>query len=158
MIDLPNEAEIAAMKTFDVAGRLLVAGTDGRGFILDEKDALAQTKAGKVVLNVDDGVQAVVCVTVPQNADHVAVISSGRKMLVFKMADLPVMAKGKGVILQRFKTGRLTDVRAFNLKEGLTFKYGAGETKVDDVKPWIGERAQAGLTPPNGFPKNNKFS
>ncbi len=158
MIDLPNEAEIVAMKPFDAAGRLLVAGTDGRGFILDEKDAFAQTKAGKQVLNVDDDVQAILCLTIPQNADHIATVASNRKMLVFRIDEVPVMAKGKGVILQKFKDGRLSDARAFNLAEGLAFKYGAGETRVEDIGPWIGERAQAGKVPPNGFPKNNRFS
>ncbi len=158
MIDLPNEAEISAIKPFDPAGRLLVASTDGRGFILEEKDALAQTKNGKQVLNVDGKVQAVICLPVPPASDHIATIATNRKMLVFKVEEVPVMAKGKGVILQKFKDGRLSDARAFILKEGLTFKYGAGETRVDDIGPWIGERAQAGRLPPNGFPKNNRFA
>jgi topoisomerase-4 subunit A len=157
MIDLPNEAEIATVKVFDPFGRILVAGTDGRGFVLEEKDAFAQTRAGKVVLNVDDDVQAMLCLNIPSGADHLATIASNRKMLVFPLAEIPVMAKGKGVILQKFKDGRLSDARAFALVEGLTFKYGSGETKVEDIGPWIGARAQAGRLPPNGFPKNNKF-
>ncbi len=157
MIDLPNEAEIASMKTFDPAGRLLVGATDGRGFVVEEKDVLAQTKNGKQVLSVEGKIQASVCLTIPPGADHVATIATNRKMLVFKLEEIPVMAKGKGVILQKFKDGRLSDARAFNLTEGMTFKYGTGETRVDDIGPWIGERAQAGRLPPNGFPKNNKF-
>jgi topoisomerase-4 subunit A len=158
MIDLPNDAEITIMKPFDPSARLLVASDDGRGFIVEEKDALAQTKNGKQVLNVDEGSQATICVTIPEGADHLATITTSRKMLVFKLDEVPVMAKGKGVALQKFKDGKLSDARAFTLKQGLTFKYGAGETKVDDIKPWIGTRAQAGKVPPNGFPKNNRFS
>ena len=157
MIDLPNEADVATMKTHDPFGRLLVAGTDGRGFILEEKDAFAQTKAGKQVLNVEDKVKATICIPIGPTDDHVATIGTGRKLLVFPLAEIPVMGKGKGVMLQKFKDGQLADARAFALAEGLTFKYGAGETRLDDIGPWLGSRAQAGRLPPNGFPKNNRF-
>lgn len=157
MVDLPNEADAAAMKVYDADGKLLVASDDGRGFIVMEKDVLAQTKNGKQILNVGVDSEATICRTVGGDHDYVATIASNRKMLVFKLSDLPVMAKGKGVILQKFKDGQLSDVRTFKLKEGLSYKYGSGETIVSDIKPWIGERAQAGKLPPNGFPKSNKF-
>ncbi len=157
MADLPNDADIAVIKVYNPEAKLLVASEEGRGFIVPEKDVLAQTRTGKQVLNVDENVEARICVSVPPDADHIAVIGSNRKMLVFPLEQAPEMGKGKGVILQRFKDGKLSDAKAFNLKQGLTFKYGAGETQVSDIKPWIGERAQAGKLPPNGFPKNNRF-
>jgi len=155
--DLPNDADIAVIKVFNPEGKLLVASEEGRGFIVPEKDVLAQTRTGKQILGVDSGVEAKICVVVPQGADHVATIGTNRKMLVFPLEQVPEMSKGKGVILQKIKDGTLSDVRAFNWKQGLSFKYGAGDTVVGDLKPWVGERAQAGRLPPNGFPKNNKF-
>ncbi len=158
MADLPNDADIAVIKVFDGAGRLLVAADDGRGFIVPEKDVLAQTKNGKQVLNVSGGIEARICVTVPETADHLATIGTNRKMLVFALEEVPEMGRGKGVILQRFKDGGLSDAKPFQWDGGLSFKYGAGETVVEDLNPWVGKRAQAGRLPPNGFPKSNKFS
>ncbi len=158
MVDLPNDADIAALKVFNPEGRLLVVSEDGRGFIVPEKEVLAQTRAGKVVLNVGEGVEAKLCIALPANADHLAIIGTNRKMLVFKLDQIPEMTRGKGVILQKYKDGSVSDVKAFNLKEGLYFQYGAGETRVDDIKLWIGERAQARRLPPYGFPKSAKFS
>ena len=78
-------------------------------------------------------------------------------MLVFPIAELPEMAKGKGVILQRYAGGIIADVKAFNLAEGLTYKFRGTDKQVESVEPWIGKRAQAGRLPPNGFPQSNKF-
>ena len=87
--------------------------------------------------------------------DHIAVLGKGRKMLVFPLSELPEMARGKGVILQKDK---LSDAKTFNWKEGLTYKTGSNEVKVTNLKSWLGTRAQAGKLPPNGFPTKNKFS
>ncbi len=157
MADLPNDVDIAAMKIYDADGRLIVASDDGRGFIVAEKEVLAQTRSGKQILNVSGNTEALICKSIPADADHIAVMGTNRKMLVFAMDELPEMAKGKGVILQRFKDGGLADIKAFRGESGLSFKYGAGETVVEDITPWLGKRAQAGRLPPNGFPKNNKF-
>lgn len=157
MADLPNDADITAIKVFEHEGKLLVASEDGRGFIVLEKDVLAQTKNGKQILNVGDKTEAKLCVVIPDTADHIATIGTNRKMLVFELEEIPEMSKGKGVILQKYKDGGLSDAKAFNWDEGLMFKYGAGETLVEDINPWAGQRAQAGRLPPNGFPKNNKF-
>jgi topoisomerase-4 subunit A len=90
--------------------------------------------------------------------DHVAVIGKNRKMLVFALADVPEMARGRGVMLQKFKDGGLADLKTFKWDNGLSYRYGGGETVVPDLNPWLGERAQAGKMPPNGFPKSNKFN
>ena len=145
------------MFLYEPEKKLLLASDDGRGFIVEQKDVQAQTRNGKQVLNVSGDVEAKICTEVPDDADHVAVIGQNRKLLIFPMDEMPVMGKGKGVILQRYKDGGVSDVKLFNLEEGLSFKYGAGATTVDDIMPWLGKRAQAGRMPPNGFPKNNKF-
>ncbi len=157
MVDLPNDADIAALMVFDPEAKLLVASEDGRGFIVPEKDVLAQTKNGKQVLNVDEKTEAKICLRIAPEHNHIATIGSNRKMLVFPLEQIPEMSKGKGVILQKFKDGRLSDARTFNLKAGLTYRSGSSENKVDNVKAWIAERAQAGKLPPNGFPKSGKF-
>lgn len=158
MIDLPNDADIADILVYDAEGKLLIASDDGRGFIVEEKDVLAQTKNGKQILNVKGNVEAKLCIRLSDDDDHVAVMGANRKMLIFALEEIPEMAKGKGVILQRYKDGGIADFKPFNLEHGLSFKYGAGETTVEDITPWLGKRAQAGRMPPNGFPKNNKFS
>ena len=158
LVDLPNDADIVDMEVYNQEGRMIVAADDGRGYIVQMKDVLAQTKNGKQILNVSGKVEAKLCIPMNEEDDHVAVIGQNRKMLVFPIDQLPEMAKGRGVILQRYKDGGLSDLKTFKWDEGLTYKYGSGETVVEDLNPWVGERAQAGRLPPNGFPKSNKFS
>ena len=156
MIDLQNEADLITLNVHDPERKLLVAADDGRGFIVPEKEILSQTKNGKQCLLVKDGVEARVCT--PVVGDHAAVIGSNRKLLIFKIAEIPEMTRGVGVILQRYKDGGLSDAKTFVLKEGLAY-YSAGKERVEkSLKPWIGERAQAGMLPPNGFPRSAKFS
>lgn len=157
MVDLPNDADITEILLYDSAGKLLVASTDGRGFLVKAEDVLAQTRSGKQVLNVDGKVEALLCKYIAADHDHMAVIGKNRKMLVFAMDELPEMTRGKGVILQKFKDGGLADAKSFASSRGLEFKYGAGTTVVEEITPWFGKRASAGRLPPNGFPKNNKF-
>ena len=157
MVDIPNDAHTMMMRVHKPDMRMLVASTDGRGFIVNSNDILAQTKTGKQVLNVSGKVEAAICRYINEGDDHIATIGKNRKMLAFPLAELPEMSKGKGVILQKFKEGGLSDAKSFNLEEGLSYKYGAGATVVDDITPWIGKRAAAGRLPPNGFPKSNRF-
>ncbi len=157
MVDLPNDADIVVLSPYNAEGRFLLVSDDGRGFIVAEKDVLAQTRSGKQILNVSGGTEASLCISVPQDSDHLSIIGTNRRMLIFPLSEVPEMSKGKGVILQRYKDGVVADVRPFNREQGLSFKYGGGETIVEDITPWIGKRAQAGRVPPNGFPKNNKF-
>jgi len=158
MIDLPNDAEIIGVRIHNADEKFLVASDDGRGFIVEAKDLLAQTKNGRQVLNVGGKAEAKLCIPIASDADHLAIIGTNRKMLVFPIANIPVMSKGKGVILQKYKDGSVRAAKAFNWNTGLFYKYGTGETMVDDLNPWLGERAQAGRLPPNGFPKSGRFS
>lgn len=158
MIDLSNEADIVTIMKHDPARRLLVAADDGRGFIVPEKDILSQTKNGKQCLMVKGGVEARVCFAVEPQHDQVATIGQNRKLLIFPLDQVPEMTKGVGVILQRHKDGGLSDAKTFRLKDGLTW-YSAGKERVEtSLKAWRGERAQAGVLPPNGFPRANKFN
>lgn len=156
MIDLPNDADTAAVLLFQPDRKIIVAATDGRGFIAPSNDVLAQTKVGKQVLGVDGKTEAKVARYVEENDDHIAVTGNG-KMLIFKLDQVPEMSKGKGVKLIAAKEGGLSDVKTFHWKSGLTFQNATGVHKVTDAKGWLGERAQAGKLPPNGFPKNKKF-
>lgn len=157
MLDLPNEADIVDVFVYQPDQKYIVASSDGRGFIVKSEDLLAQTKSGKQVLNVSGKVEAHLCKHIEDDADYVATIGENRKILAFPLDEIPEMGRGKGVILQKFKDGGLSDLKTFNLEQGLSYKYGTGETTVEDLMPWLGKRAQAGRMPPNGFPRNNKF-
>lgn len=157
MIDLQNEADLVTLMKHDPERRLLVAADDGRGFLVPEKEVLSQTKNGKQCLLVKDGVEAKVCAEVGANHDMVASIGQNRKLLIFPLEQVPEMARGVGVILQRFKDGGLADAKTFRKKEGLSWYSGGRERSETNIKAWIGERAAAGMLPPNGFPRTPKF-
>jgi len=154
-IDLPNDAEILTLFKHDPAVKRLVAGDDGRGFIVEETEIVAQTRAGKQVLVLDEGRTARVCV--PAAGDTVAVIGNHRKLLVFPIDQLPTMARGKGVQLQKYKDAALSDAKVFFAVDGLTWVSGGRNMCVKDLTGWRGDRAGIGKMPPNGFPKNNRF-
>ncbi|MDX2027385.1 MAG: DNA topoisomerase IV subunit A [Alphaproteobacteria bacterium] len=156
MIDLPPEADILGIVKYQPEQKFIVASSDGRGFIVKAEDVLAQTKNGKQVLNVSGKVRA--AAFAPVSGDHIAVIGTNRKLLLFPLADLPEMSRGRGVILQKYKDGGLSDVKAFTLKEGLSWKSGDRDRTETDLRAWVGARAQAGRLPPNGFARSNRFS
>ena len=157
MVDLPNEAEITDMMIWRAGEKLLVASTAGDGFIVPSEEIVAQTRTGKQVLTVKDGVKTALCR--PVHGDSVAVVGDNRKMLVFPLADLPEMAKGKGVRLQKYKDGGLMDATTFTLADGLSWKDPAGRTRSEtDLSEWQGARASAGRMAPRGFPRDNKFN
>ncbi|MTI09803.1 DNA topoisomerase IV subunit A [Curvivirga aplysinae] len=156
MVDLGNEDDIVQLLIYNENRKLLVASDDGRGFVVNEKDVIAQTRNGKQVLNVGGNVEAKLCV--PVHGDHVAVIGQNRKLLVFPVADMPEMGRGKGVILQKYKDGGIADLKVFKMEDGLTWASGERTRIVTDLTEWFGKRAQAGRMPPPGFPRNNKFT
>jgi topoisomerase-4 subunit A len=167
MVDLPNEAQVLAAFKHTPGSKLIVASSAGDGFVVPEDDVVAQTRAGKQVLNVKDDAVAAVCV--PVAGDHVAVVSQNARLLVFPVTELPEMGRGKGVRLQKYKQARgkqglleldggLSDVTTFALAEGLSWTMGGGKTRTEtDMSDWIGARAGVGKRPPHGFPRNNKF-
>jgi len=156
MVDLAETHDIVAAFVHDPKRRLLVAATDGRGFVVPEADIVANTRKGKQVLNVKAPDEARICV--PVDGDSVAVIGENRKLLVFPLTEIPEMTRGKGVRLQRYKDGGLSDAKVFTLEEGLSWLDSSGRTwTVKDLDEWRGARAQAGRLPPKGFPKTNSF-
>lgn len=159
MVDLPNEAQVIAMFPWREGAKYLVASRAGDGFIVGAGDILAQTKTGKQVLNGD----ALLCR--PVSGDHVAVVGENRKMLVFPLAELPEMARGKGVRLQRFgkggglvKADELVDAICLTLAQGLSWPMTGGKTRTEpDLTEWLGKRGSAGRMAPRGFPRDNRF-
>ncbi|PWE32516.1 DNA topoisomerase IV subunit A [Maritimibacter sp. 55A14] len=157
MVDLPNEAAIVTLGLHVPGRKLLVASDAGDGFVVAEEDVLAQTRAGKQVLNVRDGARAQVCR--PVEGDHVACVGENRKVLIFPLEELPEMARGKGVRLQKYKDGGLSDARTFTLSEGLSWSDPAGRTRTEtDLAEWTAKRASAGRMAPRGFPRDNRFT
>ena len=157
MVDLPNEAEIIDIFIHKPGRKLLVASSAGDGFVVPEDDVLAQTRSGKQVLNVRGDVSAKSCS--PIQGDHVAVVGENRKMLVFALSELPEMGRGKGVRLQKYKDGGMSDVATFDLAAGLSWLDPAGRTRTEtELAEWTSKRASAGKMAPRGFPRDNKFT
>ncbi len=156
MVELGNDQEIVALFVHKPGRKLLVASSDGRGFFVPEDDVLAQTRTGKQVLNLGDGAEAAACVEAA--GDHVAIIGSNRKLVIFKADEVPDMTRGRGVILQRYKDGTLADAQVFVRKQGLSWASGAGVRTEMALADWVGERGAKGRLPPKGFPRSNKFS
>lgn len=168
MVDLPNETEIVDLMIHRAGQRLLVASSAGDGFVVPSDEVLAQTRAGKQVLNVKDDVTAVICK--PVEGDHVAVISKNRKFLVFPVAELPEMTRGKGVRIQKYNQtrgrqgtleldGGLSDLTTFRGEDGLKWTMPNGQVRHEkDLSPYVGKRASVGRQPPYGFPRDNRFT
>jgi len=134
-----------------------VASSAGDGFLVSADEVVAQTRSGKQVLNLKDGVRALVCRQV--SGDHMAVVGENRKLLIFPLADLPEMGRGKGVRLQAYKDGGLSDLTTITLEEGLRWKDPAGRTRHETaLEEWLGKRASAGRMAPRGFPRDNRFT
>jgi topoisomerase-4 subunit A len=157
MVDLPNEAAVVEVLPYRAGEKLLVASSDGDGFVVPADEALAQTKAGKQVLTFRDGVRLALARVV--KGDQVAVVGENRKLLVFALSELPEMARGKGVRLQKYKDGGLADATTFVLAQGLSWKDPAGRTRTEpDLSEWQAARATAGRMAPRGFPRDNRFT
>jgi topoisomerase-4 subunit A len=157
MVDLPNDAEIMALFIHDPHSRLLVASTAGDGFIVPETQVVAQTRTGKQVLNIKAPDTALVCK--PVRGDHVAVVGENRKVLVFPLEELPEMGRGKGVRLQKYKDGGLSDATTFTLADGLSWSDPAGRRRCEAaLEEWLGKRAGIGRMAPRGFPRDNRFT
>lgn len=156
MLDIPNDSEITHFMPFPKVEKLLVASSAGDGFVVPTNQIIAQTRTGKQVITIKEGNKvAALC---PVIGDHVAVVGENRKVLVFPISDLPEMAKGKGVRLQKYKDGGLSDAITFTLEQGLSWKDPAGRTRSEsNLAQWLGPRAGTGKMAPRGFPRDNRF-
>ena len=155
MIDLGNEGDIASMMVYVGGRQFLVASSEGRGFLVPEDAVLAQTRGGKQVLNVSGKGEAVVARVA--EGSHVAVVGENRKLIIFPVGELPEMTRGRGVILQRYNSGGLSDAKTFTLKEGLSWRSGSRTRTETNLKNWVGKRGQAGRIAPPGFSSANRF-
>ena len=155
MVEMANDQDVVELFVHRPGRRLFVASSDGRGFVVEEDGVLAEKRTGKQVLN--PGKEAEACICVAADGDSVAVVGQNRRLLLFPATELPVMARGRGVILQRYRDGGLNDAKLFNKADGLTWKTGAGVRNEGAATEWYGKRAQAGRVAPRGFPKGNKF-
>ncbi|MDZ4272603.1 MAG: DNA topoisomerase IV subunit A [Erythrobacter sp.] len=160
MVDLESEAAIAAMMVHRPGGRLLVASSHGKGFVAAKDDLLAETRKGRQVVNLKDGAALRVIREIAPAHDHVACVGDNRKLVVFNLEELPVMARGQGVQLQRYRDGGLSDAITFVLGDGLSWQMGgSGErTRTEtEIRMWKVARGAAGRMPPQGFPKSGRF-
>ncbi|MCZ8262004.1 MAG: DNA topoisomerase IV subunit A [Beijerinckiaceae bacterium] len=158
MVDLDADSEIMAAFPYMPGQKRIVVAKDARGFIVAADDLVANTRKGRQVMNVDG---ARLWLAVPVEGDMVAVIGENRKLLAFPLSEMPEMPRGKGVRVQRYKEGGLADLRTFSSETGLTWQDSAGRTftlKGDDLKEWLGHRAESGRLPPKGFPRSNRFT
>jgi len=160
MIDLADETGIVALLPYRSGGRLLLAATDGRGFVAAMDDILAETRKGRQVVNLRDKASLRIVRPIAPEADSVAVIGDNRKLVVFALAELPVMGRGQGVQLQRYREGGLSDAITFTLAQGLSWAMGGDSGRIrteTDLLPWRAARGAAGRMPPQGFRRDNRF-
>jgi len=158
MVDLDESADFVTAFPYRPGARLLLARSDGRGFVAPTDDIVANTRKGKQIVNLDAPAQARICIEAI--GDHVAIIGENRKLLVFPLSEIPEMSRGKGVRLQRYRDGGISDIKVFSLVDGLTWKDTSDRiwtVAAQDLRDWLAHRAEAGRLPPKGFPKSNKF-
>jgi topoisomerase IV subunit A len=159
-IDLDGNVGIVALLPARGDARLLVAASDGRGFMVPVADVLAETRKGKTVVTPKPGAKLKIVRPVPAGADYVAAIGDNRRMLVFPIAELPELARGTGAQIQRYRDGGLSDAVAFRFADGLSWPMGgeSGRVRTEaDLNAWRAARGAAGRMPPNGFPRDNRF-
>ena len=160
MVDIDAGAEIVALLVYRPKAQLLLAGSQGRGFAAEADELLAETRKGRGVMTTKPGVKLAVVREIPPEHDHVAVVGDNRKLVIFSLEEMPVLAKGQGVTLQRYRDGGLADATTLKLEEGLSWKMGgeSGRTRTEsDMRLWKVARGAAGRLPPTGFPRDNKF-
>ncbi len=155
LVELTNEDDVAALFILAPTGKYLVASSAGRGLIIAGAELVAEKRTGKTILNLKPDEEAMICV--PATGDHVAIIGTSRKLLVFPIEQVPELSRGAGVILQRYKEGGLSDARVFRLSDGLSWRLGEKTRTETNLRDWRGERGQTGRLPPNGFPRSNRF-
>jgi topoisomerase-4 subunit A len=159
-IDLEADVDIVHLLVVRPDVKLLIASSDGRGFVTSGDATLAETRKGKQLVNLRSGAIVAVVRLIPAGADAVAVVGENRKMVVFPLSELPELARGQGVMLQRYRDGGLSDAIAFRLEEGLSWALGGESGRIrteSDLSPWRAARGAAGRMPPIGFPRSNRF-
>jgi len=160
MLDIDPDAQIVAVVPHRSGGQLLLAANTGRGFAAEMDELLAETRKGRGVVATRPGVKLTVVREIAPEHDHIAVIGDNRKLVVFALSEVPVLAKGQGVALQRYRDGGMADAVTLRFDDGLSWPMGgdSGRTRTEkDLLPWKVARGAAGRLPPNGFPRDNRF-
>jgi len=160
MIDLESDAGITNLFPYKADQKILLAATDGKGFIAKAEDAVGETRKGRQVANVRAGATLRVARPIPAEDDYVAAIGDNRKLVVFPLSEVPELARGQGAQLQRYRDGGLADVTTFRFEDGLSWPMGgeSGRYRTEtDLAPWRAARGAAGRMPPTGFPRDNRF-
>jgi topoisomerase-4 subunit A len=158
IVDMENDQAIVTAFVHDPSRKLLLSSHQGNGFVIPETDVIANTRKGRQVMNVKTPDEAKLCV--PVSGDHVAIVGENRKLLVFPASEIPEMTRGKGVRLQKYKDGGVSDIKFFSIADGLSWLDSADRTftrSKDELIEWIGARASAGRMVPKGFPRTGKF-
>ena len=156
MADLGVNDNVCAMFVFEKGAKYVVSSDCGHGFVIDEGHLLAQTRNGRKILNLAEGEKAAFCKKI--TGDMVAVVGENRKLLVFKLEEIPSMARGRGVALQKYQAGgKLSDIQIFKEEDGFCYNRSGGVANEKELLTWLGHRAQVGRLVPFGFPKSNKF-
>jgi topoisomerase-4 subunit A len=157
IIELPNDHDFISLYLFKPGKKILLASDDGRGFLALTDELVAQTKAGRQIMNLSEQSRAAICV--PAVGDSIAVVGTNRKLLIFPTLELPELTRGKGVILQKYKDAKLADVKVFNIEDGLSWHMNGGRQRHEiELTTWVGRRASAGRMPPTGFPRPPRFN
>ena len=160
MVDIDAEAQIVAVLVYRAKAQLLLASSAGRGFVAETDELLAETRKGRAVMTTKPGVRLAVVREIPAEHDHVAVVGDNRKLVLFSLEEMPVMSKGQGVTLQRYRDGGMADATTLKLEDGLSWRMGgeSGRTRTEtDMRMWKVARGAAGRLPPTGFPRDNRF-
>ena len=160
LVDIEGDAAIATVLPARPEMRVLLASSDGRGFITTNEDLLGETRKGRQVVTFKKGAKLHSIRPIAATDDHLALIGENRKLLIVPIGEIPVMTRGQGVALQKYRDGGLSDVLPFRLADGLSWTMGGkeGRTRTEtDLANWLGARAQVGRLPPMGFPRNNRF-
>ena len=155
MTDLGVNDNVCAMFVFEKGAKYVVSSDYGHGFVIDESHMLAQTRNGRKILNLADGEVAAFCKKI--TGDMVAIVGENRKLLVFKLEEIPTMARGRGVTLQKYQGCKMSDIQIFKAEEGFCYNRSGGVANEKELLTWLGHRAQVGRLVPFGFPKTNKF-
>ena len=153
--EMAQDEDVAALFVWQDAARYLLASDAGRGFVIASADLLAEKRTGKTVMNLKPGERVLRCVAAA--GDHVAAVGTNRKLLVFPLDQVPELQRGAGVMLQKYASGQLADIKVFTLADGLTWRLGENTRREMSIRDWLGARAQVGRLPPNGFPRDGTF-
>ncbi|MDN3645942.1 DNA topoisomerase IV subunit A [Pontixanthobacter aestiaquae] len=159
-LDIDAETQIVGIVVYKPKGQLLLAASNGKGFAAEMDEMLAETKKGRQVVNLKGDAKFAVMREIAKEHDHIAVVGDNRKLVVFSLEELPILGRGQGVMLQRYRDGGLSDATTFKLEDGLSWAMGGkgDRTRTEtEIWQWKVARGAAGRLPPQGFPRDNRF-